>query len=100
MTHELISTTSILMMLMSMCSMLLNFRNLMILLMTMEMMLLALCLMLSTHTHTLLLTLSTMMILQMLTIAAAETAMGLSMLMTYYRTRGTMTLKSLNLLRG
>nr|ABQ11846.1 NADH dehydrogenase subunit 4L [Sympagella nux] len=100
MTHELISTTSTLILLISIYSILLNFRNLIILLITIEIMLLALCLILSTFSQTLLLTLSTIIILQILTIAAAETAIGLSILITYYRIRGTISIKSLSLLRG
>ena len=43
---------------------------------------------------------SRVIVLQILTIAAAETAIGLRILIAYYRIRGTITLKSLRLLRG
>ena len=100
MTHELISTTRILIILIRIYRILINFRNLIIILITIEIILLALCLILRTYTQTLLLTLSTILILQILTIAAAETAIGLRILIAYYRIRGTITLKSLRLLRG
>lgn len=35
-----------------------------------------------------------------LTVAAAETSIGLAILVAYYRIRGTIAVKSLNLLRG
>ena len=35
-----------------------------------------------------------------LTVAAAESAIGLAILVAYYRVRGTIAVKSLNLLRG
>lgn len=38
--------------------------------------------------------------LMVLTVAAAESAIGLAILVAYYRVRGTIAVKSLNLLRG
>ena len=35
-----------------------------------------------------------------LTVAAAESAIGLAILVAYYRVRGTIAVRSLNLLRG
>nr|AJF93960.1 NADH dehydrogenase subunit 4L [Hertwigia falcifera] len=99
MTHTIIETTSILLLIISISSILLNFRNLIIFLITIEIIILTLCLALSTHTHEHY-TISIILILKILTIAAAETALALSILTTYYRTRGTISIKSLNLLRG
>ena len=39
-------------------------------------------------------------ILMVLTVAAAESAIGLAILVAYYRVRGTIAVKTLNLLRG
>lgn len=38
--------------------------------------------------------------LMILTVAAGESAIGLAILIAYYRVRGTISIKSLNLLRG
>ena len=38
--------------------------------------------------------------IMILTVAAAESAIGLAILVAYYRIRGTIAVKSLNLLRG
>ena len=38
--------------------------------------------------------------IMVLTVAAAESAIGLAILVAYYRVRGTIAVKSLNLLRG
>lgn len=38
--------------------------------------------------------------LMVLTVAASESAIGLAILVAYYRVRGTIAVKSLNLLRG
>ena len=38
--------------------------------------------------------------IMILTIAAAESAIGLAILVAYYRIRGTIAIKTLNLLRG
>lgn len=38
--------------------------------------------------------------IMILTVAAAESAIGLGILVAYYRVRGTIVVRSLNLLRG
>lgn len=38
--------------------------------------------------------------IMILTVAAAEAAIGLAILVAYYRVRGTISIRSLNLLRG
>ena len=38
--------------------------------------------------------------IMILTVAAAESAIGLAILVAYYRVRGTIAVRSLNLLRG
>nr|YP_001936263.1 NADH dehydrogenase subunit 4L [Aphrocallistes vastus]ABR58836.1 NADH dehydrogenase subunit 4L [Aphrocallistes vastus] len=77
-----------------------NYQNIIKLLLTIELLLLTISLLLSTQIHSLLFTLNNIIIVQILTIAAAETATGLRIITAYYRTRGTIRIKSLNLLRG
>nr|AIL24464.1 NADH dehydrogenase subunit 4L [Docosaccus maculatus] len=96
----IVKTTRIIILLIRIIRIIINFRNLIIFLITIEIMILALCLILSTHTEITTYTIRTIIILKILTIAAAETAIALSILTTYYRTRGTIRVKSLNLLRG
>lgn len=38
--------------------------------------------------------------IMILTVAAAEAAIGLAILVAYYRVRGTISIRSLNILRG
>ncbi len=78
----------------------LNRSNLIIMLMSIELMLLAISLLFiinSILTDNLIGQIFTLMVL---TIAAAESAIGLAILVAYYRIRGTISIKSLNLLRG
>ncbi len=78
----------------------LNRSNLIIMLMSIELMLLAISLLFlinSILTDNLIGQIFTLMIL---TVAAAESAIGLAILVAYYRIRGTISIKSLNLLRG
>lgn len=78
----------------------LNRSNLIIMLMSIELMLLAvsyLMVLLSIITDNLVGQVFTIMVL---TVAAAESAIGLAILVAYYRVRGTIAVKSLNLLRG
>nr|YP_001648574.1 NADH dehydrogenase subunit 4L [Ectyoplasia ferox]ABW76580.1 NADH dehydrogenase subunit 4L [Ectyoplasia ferox] len=78
----------------------LNRSNLIIMLMSIELMLLAISLLFiinSILTDNLIGQIFTLMVL---TIAAGESAIGLAILVAYYRIRGTISIKSLNLLRG
>lgn len=78
----------------------LNRSNLIIMLMSIELMLLAisyLFLVTSVVVDNLIGQIFTIMIL---TVAAAESAIGLAILVAYYRIRGTIAVRSLNLLRG
>lgn len=78
----------------------LNRSNLIIMLMSIELMLLAisyLFLISSVAIDNLMGQIFTIMIL---TVAAAESAIGLAILVAYYRIRGTIAVRSLNLLRG
>jgi len=77
-----------------------NRKNLIIMLMSIELMLLAvsfLFLKISKEIDNIIGQIFTFMIL---TVAAAESAIGLSLFVSYYRIRGTLGVSSLNLLRG
>jgi|TARA_B110000093_G_scaffold22832_1_gene21107 NADH-quinone oxidoreductase subunit K len=77
-----------------------NRKNIIILLMSIELMLLSI--------NFLLITVSTLLdnihgqvfALYILVVAAAESAIGLSILIAYYRVRGTISVKFTNLLKG
>nr|AJF93937.1 NADH dehydrogenase subunit 4L [Aphrocallistes beatrix] len=95
-----ITSTAIIIISISILSIITNYQNIVKLLLTIELLLLTISLLLSIQTYFLYFTLNNIIIIQILTIAAAETATGLSIITAYYRTRGTISIKSLNLLRG
>lgn len=77
-----------------------NRKNLIILLMSIELMLLSLnfCFIISTVLLDDIM--GQVFALYVLVVAAAESAIGLSILVAYYRVRGTISVQYLNLLRG
>ncbi|CAO3429902.1 NADH-quinone oxidoreductase subunit NuoK [Azospirillum doebereinerae] len=78
----------------------LNRKNVIIILMSIEMMLLAVNLNLvafSTHLHDLVGQIFAMIIL---TVAAAEAAIGLAILVVYFRNRGSIRVEDINLMKG
>ncbi len=78
----------------------LNRKNVIIILMSIEMMLLAVNLNLvafSTHLHDLVGQVFAMIIL---TVAAAEAAIGLAILVVYFRNRGSIRVEDINMMKG
>ncbi|MBK1837739.1 MULTISPECIES: NADH-quinone oxidoreductase subunit NuoK [Azospirillum] len=78
----------------------LNRKNVIIILMSIEMMLLAVNLNLvafSTHLHDLVGQIFAMIIL---TVAAAEAAIGLAILVVYFRNRGSIRVEDINMMKG
>lgn len=78
----------------------LNRKNVIIILMSVEMMLLAVNLNLvafSTHLHDLVGQVFAMIIL---TVAAAEAAIGLAILVVYFRNRGSIRVEDINMMKG
>jgi len=78
----------------------LNRKNVIIILMSIELMLLAVNINLvafSTHLQDLVGQVFTMFVL---TVAAAEAAIGLAILVTYYRNRGSIAVEDVNLMKG
>lgn len=77
-----------------------NRKNILIMLMSIELMLLAVnlnFLIFSTYLDDLIGQLFSLLIL---TVAAAESSIGLALLVIYYRTRGTIAIEYMNLLKG
>lgn len=77
-----------------------NRKNLIILLMSIELMLLAINFLFIINTSHLDNIIGQIFALYVLVVAAAESAIGLSILVAYYRVRGTISVKFINLLRG
>jgi len=78
----------------------LNRSNLIIMLMSIELMLLAISFLFLIYSLIVDNLIGEIFVLMVLTVAAAESAIGLAILVAYYRVRGTIAVKSLNLLRG
>lgn len=78
----------------------LNRSNIIIMLMCIELMLLAISFLFLINSIILDNVLGQIFTIMILTIAAAESAIGLAILVAYYRIRGTIAVKALNLLRG
>ena len=78
----------------------LNRSNLIIMLMSIELMLLAISFLFLINSVVIDNLIGQLFPLMILTVAAAESAVGLAILIAYYRIRGTISIKSLNLLRG
>lgn len=77
-----------------------NRKNIIILLMSIELMLLAINFLLITISSAFDNIHGQLFALYILVVAAAESAIGLSILVAYYRVRGTIAVKFINLLRG
>ena len=78
----------------------LNRSNLIIMLMSIELMLLAISFTMALFSVIIDNLIGQIFTIMVLTVAAAESAIGLAILVAYYRVRGTIAVKSLNLLRG
>ena len=78
----------------------LNRSNLIIMLMSIELMLLAISFLFLINSVVIDNLIGLIFTVMILTVAAAESAIGLAILVAYYRIRGTIAIKSLNLLRG
>nr|YP_009158768.1 NADH dehydrogenase subunit 4L [Crella elegans]AKO90225.1 NADH dehydrogenase subunit 4L [Crella elegans] len=78
----------------------LNRKNLIIMLMSIELMLLAVSLLFLKISLSLDNIIGQIFTMKILTVAAAESAIGLAIFVAYYRIRGTIAVSSLNLLKG
>lgn len=91
---------SIILFLLGIWGIFLNRKNIIIMLMSIELMLLAVnlnFLLFSVYLDDLI---GQMFALLILTVAAAESAIGLALLVVYYRVRGTISVEFINLMRG
>lgn len=78
----------------------LNRGNLIIMLMSIELMLLAISFLFLINSIVMDNLIGQVFVIMILTVAAAESAIGLAILVAYYRVRGTIAVRALNLLRG
>ena len=78
----------------------LNHRNIIIIFMSIELMLLAINIILILYSVSLDDLIGQIFALLVLTVAAAESAIGLGLLISYYRVRGNINIENINLLKG
>lgn len=93
-------TVGIILFILGILGIVLNRSNLIIMLMSIELMLLAISFMMALFSVIIDNLIGQVWTIMVLTVAAAESAIGLAILVAYYRVRGTIAVKSLNLLRG
>nr|YP_232815.1 NADH dehydrogenase subunit 4L [Tethya actinia]AAP59074.1 NADH dehydrogenase subunit 4L [Tethya actinia] len=93
-------TIGIILFILGILGIVLNRSNLIIMLMSIELMLLAISVLFLINSVAINNLIGQIFTIMILTIAAAESAIGLAILVAYYRVRGTIAVRSLNLLRG
>lgn len=91
---------SIVILLIGILGIILNRSNLIIMLMCVELVLLASTILLLFESRVLYTLFGQIFTIVILTVAAAESAIGLAIMVNYYRLRGTIAVRALNLLRG
>ena len=93
-------TVGILLFILGILGIVLNRSNLIIMLMSIELMLLSISYLFLINSVAIDDLIGQIFSIMVLTVAAAESAIGLAILVAYYRIRGTIAIKTLNLLRG
>lgn len=93
-------TIGIILFILGVLGIVLNRSNLIIMLMSIELMLLAISFLFLINSVVIDNLIGQIFTIMILTVAAAESAIGLAILVAYYRVRGTIAVRSLNLLRG
>ena len=93
-------TIGIILFILGVLGIVLNRSNLIIMLMSIELMLLAISFLFLSNSIVIDNIIGQLFTIMILTVAAAEAAIGLAILVAYYRVRGTISIRSLNLLRG
>lgn len=93
-------TIGIILFILGVLGIVLNRSNLIIMLMSIELMLLAISFSMTLFSVIIDSLIGQIFTIMVLTVAAAESAIGLAILVAYYRVRGSIAVKSLNLLRG
>lgn len=94
------STVGIILFILGVLGIIWNRRNLIIMLMSIELMLLAISFLFLINSIVKDNLVGQIFTIVILTVAAAETAIGLAIIVAYYRVMGTIAIKSANLLRG
>nr|YP_001648664.1 NADH dehydrogenase subunit 4L [Igernella notabilis]ABW83944.1 NADH dehydrogenase subunit 4L [Igernella notabilis] len=94
------TVTGIVLFILGVWGIILNKSNLMIILMSIELMLLAVSLLFTINSVYLENIIGQIFVIMIIAIAAAESSIGLAILIAYYRLRGTIAVKSLNFLKG
>ena len=92
--------TGIILFILGVLGIVLNRSNLIIMLMSIELMLLAISFLFLSNSVEIDNIIGQLFTIMILTVAAAEAAIGLAILVAYYRVRGTISIRSLNILRG
>jgi NADH-quinone oxidoreductase subunit K len=93
-------TVALILFLIGLSGIILNRKNILLLLMSIELMLLAINFNFIIYSVFLDDVLGQIFALLILTVAAAESAIGLAILVVYYRIRGTIAIEFINLMRG
>lgn len=93
-------TIGIILFILGVLGIVLNRSNLIIMLMSIELMLLAISFLFLINSVVIDNLIGQIFTIMILTVAAAESAIGLAIMVAYYRVRGTISVRSLNLLRG
>ena len=93
-------TIGIILFILGVLGIVLNRSNLIIMLMSIELMLLAISFLFLINSVVIDNLIGQIFTVMILTVAAAESAIGLAIMVAYYRVRGTISVRSLNLLRG
>lgn len=93
-------TVGIILFILGVLGIVLNRSNLIIMLMSIELMLLAISVLFLINSVVIDNLMGQVFTIMILTVAAAESAIGLAILVAYYRIRGTIAVRTLNLLRG
>lgn len=94
------TVTGVVLFILGLWGVILNKSNLMIILMSIELMLLAVSLLFTINSVYLENIVGQIFVIMIIAIAAAESSIGLAILIAYYRLRGTIAVKSLNFLKG
>ena len=93
-------TVTLILFLIGISGIILNRKNIIVMLMSIELMLLAVNLNFIIFSVYLDDVMGQLFAILILTVAAAESAIGLAILVVYYRVRGSVTVENINLLRG
>lgn len=90
----------VLIFILSLLGIMINRTNIILLLICIEMMLLSICLNFLIVSHSLNNVLGLVMVIFIITVAAVESAIGLSIMISFYKVKGSISIRFLNILKG